>query len=257
MPWRIERDPERCSEPKPFAVIKEDDGSVAGCHETEDAAKAQLAALYATEQGEERKGPRVVEHRSIPVEDSKWKFDPDTAEGTFSGYLSRFDAVDTYGTRMIHGCWQAGGLDPEQVYPLLDTHDRSSIQNILGGFRATEDDDGLFIQGVYANTQRGQEARTLAGMGFAPDLSCGFVRLRTRTNDPNALTATELVEGSMLIKGMASTPGAGLVSVREREDREDIIAEVREALSRIAIEDAMALSLRRRKAALRIRLLAS
>jgi len=43
MPWKIEqRDGQYC-------VIKEDDGDVEGCHETEELAKAQMAALYASE----------------------------------------------------------------------------------------------------------------------------------------------------------------------------------------------------------------
>lgn len=45
MPWHIGKH-EDCSG---FAVIKDEDGSVAGCHDTEDAAKKQLAALYASE----------------------------------------------------------------------------------------------------------------------------------------------------------------------------------------------------------------
>jgi len=43
MPWKIEqRDGQ-------FCVIKEGDGDVEGCHETEELAKAQMAALYASE----------------------------------------------------------------------------------------------------------------------------------------------------------------------------------------------------------------
>lgn len=45
MPWHIGQH-ESCSG---FAVIKDSDGSVAGCHESEEAAKNQLAALYASE----------------------------------------------------------------------------------------------------------------------------------------------------------------------------------------------------------------
>ena len=45
MPWHIGKH----NDCEGFAVIKDDDGSLAGCHETEDEAKAQLAALYASE----------------------------------------------------------------------------------------------------------------------------------------------------------------------------------------------------------------
>ena len=45
MPWHIGKSAE-CDG---FAVIKDDDSSVAGCHETESEAEAQMAALYASE----------------------------------------------------------------------------------------------------------------------------------------------------------------------------------------------------------------
>lgn len=51
MPWHIGKS-ESCPSSKPYAVIKDSDGSVSGCHETEDKAKAQLAALHASESKE-------------------------------------------------------------------------------------------------------------------------------------------------------------------------------------------------------------
>lgn len=48
MPWTVERS-DSCPKSKPWAVIKDADGEVEGCHETEDAAKKQMAALYAQE----------------------------------------------------------------------------------------------------------------------------------------------------------------------------------------------------------------
>jgi hypothetical protein len=48
MPWHIGKS-EDCPASKPYAVIKDSDGSVAGCHETESKAKKQLAALYSSE----------------------------------------------------------------------------------------------------------------------------------------------------------------------------------------------------------------
>ena len=48
MPWHIGKSDD-CPPSKPYAVIKDSDGSVAGCHETESKAKKQMAALYASE----------------------------------------------------------------------------------------------------------------------------------------------------------------------------------------------------------------
>jgi hypothetical protein len=49
MPWHIEKSASKCSPSKPWAVVKDSDGSVAGCHETETGAKEQLKALYAND----------------------------------------------------------------------------------------------------------------------------------------------------------------------------------------------------------------
>jgi hypothetical protein len=49
MPWHTERDHEGCPSEKPVAVVKDDDGSVAGCHANEEDAQAQIAALHANE----------------------------------------------------------------------------------------------------------------------------------------------------------------------------------------------------------------
>ena len=46
MPWHISNKHSECSG---FAVVKDDDGKVVGCHKTRGEAEAQLAALYASE----------------------------------------------------------------------------------------------------------------------------------------------------------------------------------------------------------------
>lgn len=48
-PWTIVPKHPSCPASRPIGVVKTSDGSVAGCHATEDAAKAQMAALYAEE----------------------------------------------------------------------------------------------------------------------------------------------------------------------------------------------------------------
>lgn len=168
-----------------------------------------------------RRRPLQVERRIIGASDAQFRFSngPD-GDGTFEGYLSIHGVTDSYGTRMMPGCWTAGGLDLEATYPLLDMHDTSSsVRSVLGGFKAQEDERGLRITGQYAATTAGQDARTIAGLGFASDLSVGFEKLRSLADDPMALTSCRLVEGSQIIKGFASTPGAALTAVRTAEHR--------------------------------------
>lgn len=48
MPWHVARDA-ACPADKPWAVVMDSDGSNEGCHESEEAAQEQMAALYAHE----------------------------------------------------------------------------------------------------------------------------------------------------------------------------------------------------------------
>ncbi len=48
MPWHVAQS-SRCPSSKPWAVIKDSDSSIEGCHETQSDANKQLAALYANE----------------------------------------------------------------------------------------------------------------------------------------------------------------------------------------------------------------
>jgi HK97 family phage prohead protease len=48
MPWSVKQD-DRCPADKPWGVVKDTDNALEGCHDTEEAAKKQQAALYASE----------------------------------------------------------------------------------------------------------------------------------------------------------------------------------------------------------------
>lgn len=51
MPWNVSKGHSGCPSDTPYAVVKEADGSVEGCHATQEEADAQVAALYASEGG--------------------------------------------------------------------------------------------------------------------------------------------------------------------------------------------------------------
>jgi hypothetical protein len=53
MPYRVEQDHPDCGADTPWAVVKEADSELMGCHESEAAALEQMAALYAAENDEE------------------------------------------------------------------------------------------------------------------------------------------------------------------------------------------------------------
>ncbi len=53
MPWHTVYQHSECPASRPWAVVKDADGEVEGCHDTEEAADRQLAALYASEPDQE------------------------------------------------------------------------------------------------------------------------------------------------------------------------------------------------------------
>lgn len=69
MPWHISEGHGDCPDSRPFAVVKDDDGSVEGCHSTRDAAESQLAALYASEADQELSAlaTSIVESGTVTV----------------------------------------------------------------------------------------------------------------------------------------------------------------------------------------------
>lgn len=65
VPWHIVQNHAECSDGEPWAVVKDADGSVAGCHASESAANEQLAALYASE--DEMRATGGVVANVVPV----------------------------------------------------------------------------------------------------------------------------------------------------------------------------------------------
>jgi HK97 family phage prohead protease len=168
----------------------------------------------------------LIEHRSAAVE---FRFgNGEDLDGVFDGYANLWDVTDSYGTRFRPGAFRAGGLD-ERPFALLWMHNPNEV---VGTFTASEDERGLRIQGRFAATSAGQDARTLAQMGAASELSVGFIRRGVQDDDETAITAAELVEVSLITARMASQPGAALVAVRKQDDRAEQEQRRRAALAR-------------------------
>lgn len=97
MPWHIETNNPECSG---YAVVKDDDGEIEGCHRTRREAMAQLAALNIAE------STRAQADRSIIVDIDGTLLDGDTVIESVASFIRRsfndnFIAVVTarYGTR--------------------------------------------------------------------------------------------------------------------------------------------------------------
>lgn len=72
MPWHVARDEQGCSASEPWAVVKDSDGSIVGCHATQADAQAQVAALYANEPGAAAMAAHVENNPDLCSPDSPW-----------------------------------------------------------------------------------------------------------------------------------------------------------------------------------------
>jgi len=110
VPYHVEEGHEECPADEPWAVVKDDDGEVMGCHASESDADEQIKALYANEAdlGQARDfwfAPLAEGTAAKPIEI--------LCEGTFKDFYGRWtvissDDVDAYATNFEAG---AAGQD--------------------------------------------------------------------------------------------------------------------------------------------------
>lgn len=98
MPWHVSKGHSSCPVSKPYAVVKDIDGEVEGCHVTKSAAEKQMAALYANEKsgsdsmdgvGRVQATPRDNLVRSAPFKLERTQADSDGL--TLEGYAAIFN----------------------------------------------------------------------------------------------------------------------------------------------------------------------
>lgn len=167
MPWNIVPDHAQCGEGQ-YAVVKEADGEVEGCHDSEEAAQAQMAALYASEEEDSASlrwaavsGPIVVGNR---VTGDRREFNTDTLEWQQVGATSTSLEIPLgYQYERGHG---PGGSDKVARVGRLDTIERQDGQLFARGVIDLQSPRGL-----EAARQMGtrDEPGTLAGVSIIVD----------------------------------------------------------------------------------------
>lgn len=83
MPYRVEQDHPDCGADTPWAVVKESDGELMGCHPTEAAAMEQQAALYA-EDGDDKPDDEPDDDMDYTGQTAPWR-GPLAIEGQVTG----------------------------------------------------------------------------------------------------------------------------------------------------------------------------
>ena len=117
-------------------------------------------------------------------------------DGTFHGYASVFDVVDTQGEEVARGAfqksidrWKGRGRLPKMLWQ----HD---MRHPIGVWeQLTEDETGLFVKGkLLLDVAACREAYSLLRAGVVDGLSIGFVTIRSRHNSLKKCRLLEEIE---------------------------------------------------------------
>lgn len=185
MPWHVAKS-ERCPTSRPFAVIKDSDGTVEGCHATEDDANEQLAALNASESNgvvvtasnklRVRQKPPKLCYRSVKFRATE----PITDGRTLEGYAAVFNSPTVIETffgdfeeEIARGAFRKTLRDKTPVLQFDHGRDMRTGSIPIGAINnINEDEHGLFVSArlfdndVVEPIRQAIEAEAINGMSF-------------------------------------------------------------------------------------------
>jgi HK97 family phage prohead protease len=224
MPWSVSRSDE-CPSSRPWACIRDSDGTVEGCHSTEEAAQAQQRALYARE-GTMSNGE--MQKKTFDLLEVK----ADEERGTFTALASVFGNVDLGGDKMVKGAfkntlekWRKSG----RSIPVILSHQWDSLTAYVGKAdpRAVyEDDRGLMVQGqLFMDKEAGRDVYRLMKEGLLTGWSFGYkvpAGGQKKNGKVNEVTEVDLFEVGPTLVGM--NPEAQLQSVKADGSADGIVA---------------------------------
>ncbi len=234
MPWHVTKSA-TCPAAKPWAVIKDSDGSTAGCHASEAAANSQLAALYAAEGRASAMEIRTVHHavRAAKQDDGRPGI---TVRAIVPG------VVDDFGT-----LWDAHAFDEslERKMPRLAWSHR--WDEPLGPPVSWErSDEGPLITFAFSDfdaVPMAKRAHAQVLDGTIEDVSVGFSYMAGGVREPSdeerskypgvteVVSRAMLPEVSLVLEG--AVPGAQVMAVRSAKLRSGALVDL-EAVFEIA-----------------------
>lgn len=183
MPWHVQRS-DQCPASRPWAVIKDQDGEVEGCHASQAAAQAQMAALYASERKEITMDFEVRTADLWPDADFELRAEPTGL--TLEGYAAVFNLPSLPmsftqvggGKRfreVIHSGAFSKTLSEHPDVTLRYQHDMTQLplaRTKSGTLELAEDERGLRVKAALPDNEWGRPVRDaitrgdIAGMSF-------------------------------------------------------------------------------------------
>jgi HK97 family phage prohead protease len=185
MPWHIEKGGGTCKLDE-YAVIKNADGSTAGCHPNPDAAKRQIAALYANEKPGKKRGlsTALEETRALPADVAGMEIrsaEDESSEDRFHGYAMVWNSRAAIGDPYTVGFYEQ--CSPGMVTKTLREGDQRFFldhnpfyivsRRSAGTLSLTSDDHGLVVDSALDDRlsyvrdfKANVDNRNITGMSF-------------------------------------------------------------------------------------------
>lgn len=217
MPWHVARS-SSCPDSRPWAVIKDSDGSVVACHATRSSASRQVAALYANE-GKHEMTQRFEHKRAFEVVEFKAL----STKGEFEAMVAAFGNVDRIGDKIaptafdktldawgdkgdpIPIIWSHLWDQPEAHIGEADPNDVTPTEKGLHVKRGKMDVDRPFAEQVHHLMSK----RRVKEFSFGYNIPAGGAELKDGVNN---LLEIELFEFGPTLKGM--NPETELLAVK-------------------------------------------
>lgn len=175
MPWTVEQGGGTCAAAQ-WAVVKDDDGSTAGCHDTKAAAEEQQAALYASEGN-----GRMVDAPREDLIRMSTELRHDEDGNTLVGYAAVFDdwtEIDSwegrFRERLTRGAFRKTLRDNGVGVKVLFNHgmDPSIGDKPLGRAKILrEDERGLYVEVPLDDTSYNRDIKALLKSGALDGMS--------------------------------------------------------------------------------------
>lgn len=257
MPWHIESDNPECDG---WAVVKDDDDTIEGCHATEDAAQAQVAALYASEEeaaaaaqepAEDQDEEAVLvaagaleehadallrgrtERETRNTQRLEVRRSQDGAEVIVGGYASVFDSPYTvtdhlgeYQETVRSGAFARSIKQQDDVRFYVNHEGMALARSSAGNLDVAEDDTGLAYEArLDARVSYVRDLEALMETGVMRESSFAFAPKKQAWNAD--YTERELIEVQLFDVSVVSLPANPAASAGLRA-LEVLLAEARQ-----------------------------
>lgn len=148
------------------------------------------------------------------TKDFKFKLDDtDDEQGTFTGYASIFDAIDSYNEMVLKGAFRKTLKENDGKFPLCWFH---NIAEPLGIIYAKEKSQGLATEGhLNLDVQSAREKRSLMKQDVITGMSIGFKTLQDEWDEEvRKIKEVKLYEISLITRNFQACPGAEIENIK-------------------------------------------